>query len=443
MRTLAGWCVRHRRLVVLLWIAVLVVSIFAVKSVGTAYSDNFNFPHTQSFDAINLLKSVAPAHSGDTEQVVFGTADGTSLTDPAVGQRIDATWSQKIGGASPTYRRPPAPTTRRGTWSTRPTSTTTRPSASSRWTSTKTPNNISNAEAKKFVNTVTHTSGDGLTVAVTGPLAEDANNPSFSSTLLGVVLALIVLLLVFGSGYAAILPILSALLALGTAVGVIGLLSHALGMPSISPEVMLLIGLGVGVDYAALHRDETSPRARGRARCRVLHHQRGQHVGPRRPVRRHHRLHRPSGHVRHRRELPVRAGPGRGGRGGPHHGGGPHAAPGHARLHRAQGHEPQPEEEPGPQRPPHRGGGQQGLLAEVGRPGPAPPLGAGRRGPGRHCGPGYTVLLAPARFGRSGHRPGGHTDPGRFRHVFLQRLSDPGTRVPSWWSAWSSPTSTR
>src|SRR5580704_10713958 len=90
MRTLAGWCVRHRRLVVLLWIAVLVVSIFTVKSVGTAYSNNFNFPHTQSFDAINLLKSVAPAQSGDTEQVVFGTSDGKSLTDPAVGQRINA-----------------------------------------------------------------------------------------------------------------------------------------------------------------------------------------------------------------------------------------------------------------------------------------------------------------------------------------------------------------
>ena len=90
----------------------------------------------------------------------------------------------------------------------------------------------------------------GLTVAVTGPLAENANNQSFSSTRLGVLLALIVLLLVFGSLFAAILPILSALLALGTAIGVIGLLSHVLGMPSISPELTLLIGLGVGVDYA-------------------------------------------------------------------------------------------------------------------------------------------------------------------------------------------------
>ncbi len=248
MRTLAGWCVRHRRLVVLLWIAVLVVSIFAVKAVGSAYSDNFNFPNTQSTDAINLLKSVAPAHSGDTEQVVFGTADGTSLTDPAVGQRIN-TMVHKIQ-ALPNVSAVQTPFDSSGNLVNTADINHDKTVGFLEVDFDKTQNNLTSAEAKTFVNTVTHTSGDGLTVAVTGPLAEDANNPSFSSTLLGVVLALIVLLLIFGSGYAAILPILSALLALGTAVGVIGLLSHALGMPSISPEVMLLIGLGVGVDYA-------------------------------------------------------------------------------------------------------------------------------------------------------------------------------------------------
>src|SRR5271165_4622027 len=89
MRTLAGWCVRHRRIVVLLWLLVLVSSVFLVQQVGTAYSDNFNFPHTESADAINLLKSVAPAQSGDTEEVVFGTSGPTRLTDPAIGHRIN------------------------------------------------------------------------------------------------------------------------------------------------------------------------------------------------------------------------------------------------------------------------------------------------------------------------------------------------------------------
>ena len=75
----------------------------------------------------------------------------------------------------------------------------------------KQPNNISNSEAKTFVDAVTKTSGDGLTAAVTGQLAEQANGQSIGSTGLGVLLALIVLLLVFGSFFAAILPILSVL----------------------------------------------------------------------------------------------------------------------------------------------------------------------------------------------------------------------------------------
>ena len=81
-------------------------------------------------------------------------------------------------------------------------------------------------------------------------MAELTNPQSFSGTGVGVLLAFIVLILVFGSFFAAILPIVSALFALGTAIGVIGMLTHVLKMPSISPILVLLIGLGVGVDYA-------------------------------------------------------------------------------------------------------------------------------------------------------------------------------------------------
>ena len=248
MRTLAGWCVRHRRIVVLAWIAVLVVSIFSVSAAGTDYSNKFTFPHTQSFDAINLLKSVAPSHSGDTEQVVFGTSGGAKLTDTDVGQRIYA-MADKIDKL-PSVTAVTSPYNSSGDLVSTQNINADRTVGFMQVNFDKQTQDISNSEAKSFVNTVTKTSGNRFTVSVTGLLAEDANNQSFSSTLLGVILALIVLLLVFGSLFAAILPILSAMLALGTAIGVIGLLSHVLGMPSISPELTLLIGLGVGVDYA-------------------------------------------------------------------------------------------------------------------------------------------------------------------------------------------------
>ena len=248
MRTLAGWCVRHRRVVVLLWLLVLVGSFFMRQQVGTQYSDNFNFPHTESADAINLLKSVAPSHSGDTEEVVFGTSGGAHLTDPAIGQRIDKLVAEI--NALPHVTAVTSPYDAAGALVTTTNINADRTVGFLQVPFDKLANHISSAESTKFVNTVTHTSGDGLTVAVTGQLAEQANRVSIGSTGLGVLLALVVLLLVFGSFFAALLPIISALFALGTAYSVIGVLSHAMGMPSISPELMLLIGLGVGVDYA-------------------------------------------------------------------------------------------------------------------------------------------------------------------------------------------------
>ena len=248
MRTLAGWCVRHRRVVVLLWLLVLVGSFLMVQQVGTAYTDNFQFPHTESADAIHLLKSAAPGHSGDTEEVVFGTSGGARLTDPAIGQRINKLVAQI--DALPHVTAVTSPYDAAGNLVSTTDVNANHTVGFFQVPFSKLPNDISGAEGRKFVNTVTHTSGDGLTVAVTGQLAEQANQVSIGSTGLGVLLALVVLLLVFGSFFAALLPIISALFALGTAYNVIGVLSHAMGMPSISPELMLLIGLGVGVDYA-------------------------------------------------------------------------------------------------------------------------------------------------------------------------------------------------
>ena len=57
MRTLAGWCVRHRRIVVLLWLIVLVASLGIGTSVGSAFTNNLQFPHTQSVAAINSNKA--------------------------------------------------------------------------------------------------------------------------------------------------------------------------------------------------------------------------------------------------------------------------------------------------------------------------------------------------------------------------------------------------
>jgi RND superfamily putative drug exporter len=110
--------------------------------------------------------------------------------------------------------------------------------------------NLSTAIAKRLVHAAETADGQSVHVSVAGQLAEQTNKVSLGGTWLGVLLAGVVLLLVFGSLYAMALPLVSALASLGTAVGLIGLLSHIMKMPQFSTELVLLIGLGVGVDYA-------------------------------------------------------------------------------------------------------------------------------------------------------------------------------------------------
>jgi RND superfamily putative drug exporter len=87
-------------------------------------------------------------------------------------------------------------------------------------------------------------------VAVSGQVAQWANEPAIGGTGLGIITAGIVLFLVFGSLFAMAMPLASALVALGTAIQVIGLVSNVMKMPEFSTELVMLIGLGVGVDYA-------------------------------------------------------------------------------------------------------------------------------------------------------------------------------------------------
>jgi len=244
MRNLARWCVTHRRLVLIIWAVILILSLGLVKSVGTAYSNSFSLPHTESTDAIALLQASAPKDSGDTEQVVFATSGGAKVTDP----NIEAQVGKLIKKLEALPHVAPIPS---------PYSTVTGNNISADKTvafMTVTLNQqfsqLTQSEGQRFVNTATSLDNHNFKVAVTGQLAEQSEKTSFSGTGLGVILALVVLLLVFGSIFAALLPIISALFALGTAIGIIGTLSHALKMPAFAPILVLLIGLGVGVDYA-------------------------------------------------------------------------------------------------------------------------------------------------------------------------------------------------
>ena len=61
---------------------------------------------------------------------------------------------------------------------------------------------------------------------------------------------MVILLITFGSLIAAGMPLLTAAFGLVTGVAIIGLLTHVTAMPNVTTELALMIGLGVGIDYA-------------------------------------------------------------------------------------------------------------------------------------------------------------------------------------------------
>jgi putative drug exporter of the RND superfamily len=244
MRSLARWCFRHRIIVLICWVAAVAGANAISGAVGTSYSDNFKLPHTQSFDAIRLLQRNVPKASGDTEQLVIATQHGR-VTDPAARLRVDRLLAQVAREPHVSAVQSPYSPLSAGQIS---------PSgqvAFANVTFDVQSNKITQSKATAFDSLVTGASGAGVQFALEGQIAQTGNPQGGSSSLfLGFISAAIVLFIVFGSFLAMLLPLLTAGVSLGTGIAVVGLLTHVINMASFSNQLALLIGLGVGVDYA-------------------------------------------------------------------------------------------------------------------------------------------------------------------------------------------------
>ena len=89
--------------------------------------------------------------------------------------------------------------------------------------------------------------------------------------LISIPVTLLILLIAFGALIAAGVPILLALSAVGTAVGLTALVSHLVPAQSMVSNVILLVGMAVGVDYSLFYlRREREERARGVGHLRAI-----------------------------------------------------------------------------------------------------------------------------------------------------------------------------
>ncbi|MEV6114301.1 MMPL family transporter [Streptomyces sp. NPDC052109] len=244
MADLARWCVRHRLIAVLLWLLAFGGVTAAAAVAGSSYSNAYDVPGTEAGRATQLLEEGFPGLGGDSDTVVWHTVTGTvraADVEQTMTRAMDRIASLP-GVASVT-----GPYGSQGAQ---------RISADGRTayanvTFTQSAEHIGRSEAQAVVRTAQAAAGDGLQVELGGSaIGLTASPREHTAEVVGVLVAAVVLFLAFGSLAASALPIATALVGVGTAYSGIGLLGHAMTVADFAPMLGMLIGLGVGIDYA-------------------------------------------------------------------------------------------------------------------------------------------------------------------------------------------------
>ncbi|MBV9802531.1 MAG: MMPL family transporter, partial [Solirubrobacterales bacterium] len=244
MLNLTRWCIAHRRRVFIVWVVVAVLTTVLATAAGRNYATNFSLPGTEAQRAIDLLQREFPAQSGDVDTVVFrvtnGTVDSPQVRDAITKLLAEVSRDPHVisvfspygghGGVEISHDRTTAFAT---------------------INYDKRAQNLPNSTGTSVLNQVKAVDVPGLTVAAGGQVISEAEGFSVGpATEIGVVAALVILLMTFGSLIAAGMPLLTAGFGLITATALIGLATHITSMSNVAPELALMIGLGVGIDYA-------------------------------------------------------------------------------------------------------------------------------------------------------------------------------------------------
>ncbi|KYK15556.1 MULTISPECIES: MMPL family transporter [Streptomyces] len=244
MAALARWCVRRRLVTVLLWLLAFGGVAAASGVAGSAYSNDYGVPGTDSDRASRLLAAGFPGLDGDSDTIVWHTTTDTvraTGVEQAMTRTLDRI-ADLPGVAAVTNPYDDADAPRISEDARTAYATVTFEDASQ---------DIDPAQARAVVDTAKAAGTDGLQVELGGGAVALTETPEgHLAEALGVAVAAVVLFLAFGSLPASLLPIVTALVSVGTAYAGITLLGHAMTVADFAPMLGTLIGLGVGIDYA-------------------------------------------------------------------------------------------------------------------------------------------------------------------------------------------------
>ena len=234
---LADITYRHRRRVVLAWIAATVVIIGVGSALAGEYEADYHTPGSDSKEASEITQENFEGYSGQEINVVWEAEDGAG--SPATLEQMDAFFAE-AEQVEHVSKHAEIRISDDGTIG-----TTTLPLTVNGW-------EVEKEQGEELIAAAEDNSGDGLEIKLGGdPIyaAQEQASPEGFGLLGGA----IVLLIAFGSVVAAGLPLVIALVGLGiSSAGLIALLANVVDVPDWTTAVSGLIGIGVGIDYALL-----------------------------------------------------------------------------------------------------------------------------------------------------------------------------------------------
>ncbi|WP_326650513.1 MULTISPECIES: MMPL family transporter [unclassified Streptomyces] len=255
LRRLGEWCARRCGVVILAWLVALAGLQVLQHAYGGDYSDNFSLPGVQSTEGLDVLKEHDPAAGGYAAQIVLNdTAKPLTGFAPQMStvigslQKLPHVLSAQNPLPPPGSTPPPQ----------QPAGQNTGPLSTDGATAYITvrfdvqPSTLEKSYLDGVDSAVQPLRSAGVDVEYGGPLGELARPKANDrlSELIGFGVAILVLLIGFGSVLAAGVPLLTALVSVICGLACLGLLAAAFTFATVSPTLATMIGLGVGIDYA-------------------------------------------------------------------------------------------------------------------------------------------------------------------------------------------------
>ena len=252
LERIAGLAARRHWIVIIAWVIVLGSLLGLKNAYGGEYVNNYTVSGSDSATGLDVLNKTFPQQGGYGGQIVFHAPKGSLSADQsAVNQSVSnvSKLPDVIKAVSPFASANTGTVSKDGSIA----------YATVSWSVN--PNSLENSYLDQLNAAVSPATKAGLQVeygAGAGQIGSSSND--VKSEAIGLALALVLLLLMFGSLMAAAIPLVSAIFSVLSGLALLGLLAHAVTFPTTAPTIATLLGLGVAVDYGlflvARHREQ-------------------------------------------------------------------------------------------------------------------------------------------------------------------------------------------